>query len=61
MAIDIVSLHVKLSDILARVLAFVEDFDCDTVGKFLNYYHSFTLIKDLLQGILRQLSVILGA
>ncbi|KAI0788572.1 mediator complex subunit Med5-domain-containing protein [Abortiporus biennis] len=31
-AIDIVALHVKLSDLLASALAIVEDYDCETVG-----------------------------
>ena len=34
MVMEIISLHVKLSEVLARILAFVEDFDCDAVGGF---------------------------
>lgn len=33
MVIDVVSLHVNLSEIIARILAFVEDFDCEPVGE----------------------------
>ncbi|THH04163.1 hypothetical protein EW145_g5729 [Phellinidium pouzarii] len=32
LALDIVSLHVKVTDILAYILAFVEEFDCEFVG-----------------------------
>lgn len=31
-AIDILSLHVNMQDLLAHALAIVEDYDCETVG-----------------------------
>jgi len=31
--LDIVALHIKLSDLLFHALAFLEDYDCETVGK----------------------------
>ena len=36
LAIDIVSLHVKFDEIFAPILAFVDDFDCESVGKSLS-------------------------
>jgi mediator of RNA polymerase II transcription subunit 5 len=30
--LDIISLHVRLSDFIAAGLAFLEDYDCETVG-----------------------------
>ncbi|KAH9847349.1 mediator complex subunit Med5-domain-containing protein [Lenzites betulinus] len=32
MALDMLSLHAKISDLVAHALAFVEDYDCETVG-----------------------------
>ncbi|KAI5123762.1 hypothetical protein M0805_000352 [Coniferiporia weirii] len=32
LALDIISLHVKVTDIIAHVLAFIEEFDCELVG-----------------------------
>ncbi|KAL1951638.1 hypothetical protein VTO73DRAFT_787 [Trametes versicolor] len=32
MALDMLSLHTKISDLVAHALAFVEDYDCETVG-----------------------------
>ncbi|KAI0963789.1 hypothetical protein AcW1_000766 [Taiwanofungus camphoratus] len=31
-ALDIVSLHIRLTELVAHALAFVEDYDCETVG-----------------------------
>ena len=31
-ALDIVSLHIKISDLVVRALAVLEDYDCETVG-----------------------------
>lgn len=31
--IDVVSVHVSLRELLASALAYVEDYDCDTVGR----------------------------
>lgn len=35
MALDMLSLHTKISDLVAHALAFVEDYDCETVGEWL--------------------------
>ena len=32
MALDMLSLHAKISDLVAHALAFIEDYDCETVG-----------------------------
>ena len=32
MALEILSLHIGVVDLVARLLAFVEDYDCETVG-----------------------------
>ena len=32
MALDMLSLHAKMTDLVAHALAFVEDYDCETVG-----------------------------
>lgn len=32
-ALDILSLHVKLTEIVFRGLRFLEEYDCETVGK----------------------------
>ncbi|KAI0639768.1 mediator complex subunit Med5-domain-containing protein [Trametes polyzona] len=32
MALDMLSLHAKITDLVAHALAFVEDYDCETVG-----------------------------
>ncbi|KAH8120455.1 mediator complex subunit Med5-domain-containing protein [Phellopilus nigrolimitatus] len=32
LALDIISLHVKITNIFAHILAFVEEFDCESVG-----------------------------
>ncbi|KAI0375369.1 hypothetical protein BV20DRAFT_265653 [Pilatotrama ljubarskyi] len=32
MALDLLSLHTKITDLVAHALAFVEDYDCETVG-----------------------------
>lgn len=34
-ALDIVSLHVKMSELLPYALAFLADYDCETVGTHL--------------------------
>lgn len=31
-ALDVVSLHVKMSELLSYALAFLADYDCETVG-----------------------------
>lgn len=36
-ALDVISLHMKITDILAHVLAFVDEFDCESVGAFSNF------------------------
>ena len=33
LALDIVSLHARINLILANVLAFAEDFECESVGE----------------------------
>lgn len=33
-SLEILSLHVKIQDLLARALAIIEDYDCETVGKY---------------------------
>lgn len=32
-ALEVLSLHVKMRDLLAHALAIVEDYDCETVGR----------------------------
>ena len=32
-ALEILSLHVRLGDIVAQALIIIEDYDCETVGK----------------------------
>lgn len=32
MALDMLSLHAKVSDLVAYALAFIEDYECETVG-----------------------------
>ena len=32
MALDMLSLHTKITDLVAHALAFVDDYDCETVG-----------------------------
>ena len=32
MALDMLSLHAKITDLVAHALAFIEDYDCETVG-----------------------------
>lgn len=31
-ALDMLSLHNKITDLVAHALAFIEDYDCETVG-----------------------------
>jgi len=33
--LDVISLHVKMSDIIFHTLTFLEDYDCQTVGTLL--------------------------
>ena len=33
MTLDVLSLHINITDLIARMLAFVEDYDCETVGE----------------------------
>lgn len=37
LALDIVSLHVKAQVLVAHALAFIEDYDCETVGRSPNF------------------------
>ena len=32
MALNMLSLHTKITDLVARALAFVDDYECETVG-----------------------------
>ena len=34
MAVDMLSLHAKIADIVAHALSFVDEYDCETVGMF---------------------------
>ena len=34
MALDMLSLHAKISDLVAYALAFIEDYDCEMVGTY---------------------------
>lgn len=43
-ALDIMALHIRLTDIIARVLAFVDDFDCEAVGALLHILSFSSLI-----------------
>ena len=33
-ALDMLSLHAKISDLVAHALAFIEDYECETVGSW---------------------------
>ena len=33
MALDMLSLHTKIVDLVAHALAFIDDYDCETVGE----------------------------
>ena len=39
-ALDLVSLHVELSTLVSSALAFVEEYDCEAVGRFKSPYYS---------------------
>lgn len=41
-ALDLVSLHVELSTLVSSALAFVEEYDCEAVGKFMSSCYSLT-------------------
>lgn len=34
MALDMLSLHAKITDLVAHAVAFIEDYDCETVGEW---------------------------
>ena len=63
-ALDLVSLHVELSTLVSSALAFVEEYDCESVGEFkLPYYplkyacrHGFQVTLKVLFAILVILS-----
>ena len=38
LALDIVSLHARITQILANVLSFAEDFECESVGALLREF-----------------------
>jgi hypothetical protein len=35
--LDIIALHVKVSDLIFYALVFLEDYDCETVGAYLSF------------------------
>jgi mediator of RNA polymerase II transcription subunit 5 len=43
-ALDLVSLHVELSTLVSSALAFVEEYDCEAVGKFKSPYYSLICV-----------------
>jgi hypothetical protein len=43
-ALDLVSLHVELSTLVSSALAFVEEYDCEAVGKFKSPYYSLIYV-----------------
>lgn len=42
--LDILSLHVPMAELLEESLAFVEDYDFDAVGRWLDMKHHLVLI-----------------
>jgi mediator of RNA polymerase II transcription subunit 5 len=58
-ALDILAIHVKIYDIIFRALLFLEQYDCETVGRDSSSYSGSSALT-MSQAILRQLSPILG-